>query len=100
LEHARIWIFGNDGEEEVFLASADWMSRNLLRRIEVATPIYDAAHRRTLRDIFLLQWRDNRKARVLDADQRNDYRPQRTKGPAHRAQEALYQYLAQGSSEK
>jgi polyphosphate kinase len=41
LEHSRIWLFDNDGAEDVYLASADWMGRNLFRRIEVAFPVLD-----------------------------------------------------------
>jgi polyphosphate kinase len=96
LEHARVWIFGNGGEEEVFLASADWMNRNLFHRIEVACPVYDPELRLQLRQLFLLQWQDNTKARVLDADQHNDYRPRLASDPLYRSQADIYRFLAEG----
>ena len=68
LEHSRAYYFLNGGEEEVYIGSADWMPRNLDRRIEAVTPIEDPAHRQTLRDILLLMWQDNRQAWDLEAD--------------------------------
>ena len=62
LEHSRAFYFRNGGEEEVYIASADWMPRNLDRRIEVAGPVLDPAHRNTVRDIMELMWTDNRQA--------------------------------------
>jgi polyphosphate kinase len=68
LEHSRAFYFLNGGEEEVFISSADWMPRNLDRRIEVAVPIKDLHHRIVIRDILELLWRDNRQAWDLHAD--------------------------------
>ncbi|HYC31023.1 MAG TPA: polyphosphate kinase 1 [Gemmatimonadales bacterium] len=68
LEHSRAYYFLNGGEEEVYIGSADWMPRNLDRRIEAVAPIEDSAHRQALRDILLLMWQDNRQAWELDAD--------------------------------
>jgi polyphosphate kinase len=68
LEHSRAFYFLNGGEEEVFISSADWMPRNLDRRIEVAVPIQDLHHRIVIRDILELLWRDNRQAWDLHAD--------------------------------
>jgi polyphosphate kinase len=68
LEHSRAYYFLNGGEEEVYIGSADWMPRNLERRIEAVTPVEDPAHRQTLRDILLLMWRDNRQAWELMPD--------------------------------
>lgn len=65
LEHGRVFIFHNAGSEEIYLASADLMTRNLDRRIEVATPIYDPAIRRELRNVIDIQLADNVKARPL-----------------------------------
>jgi polyphosphate kinase len=62
LEHSRAYYFLNGGQEEVYIASADWMPRNLDRRIEVAGPILDPVHRNTVRDIMELMWSDNRQA--------------------------------------
>ena len=63
LEHARVYVFGNGGEEKVYVASADWMSRNLSRRVEVAFPILDDQLRAQLRHLLDLQRQDNVKSR-------------------------------------
>ena len=68
LEHARVYIFENAGRREYFLASADWMSRNLDRRVEVAFPIYDPALQQQVQEIIDTQLNDNVKARLLLAD--------------------------------
>jgi polyphosphate kinase len=68
LEHSRAYYFLNGGEEEVYIGSADWMPRNLDRRIEAVAPIEDPAHRQALRDILLLMWQDNRQAWELQAE--------------------------------
>jgi polyphosphate kinase len=62
LEHSRAFYFRNGGEEEVYIGSADWMPRNLDRRIEAVTPIVDPQQRRQLRDILLMMLADNRQA--------------------------------------
>jgi polyphosphate kinase len=63
LEHARVYVFGNGGDERVYLASSDWMVRNLDRRVEVAFPILDPALRAELRQLLDLQRADNTKSR-------------------------------------
>ena len=69
LEHSRIFYFANGGEEEVYIGSADWMTRNLDRRVEVVTPILDANLKRYLKDVVLGAYlKDNVKARILTAD--------------------------------
>jgi polyphosphate kinase len=73
LEHARFYGFANGGEPLLYLASADWMRRNLSRRVEVGFPIYEARLRAELFELFDLQIRDNRKARIIDREMRNDY---------------------------
>jgi polyphosphate kinase len=92
LEHARVYIFGNGGEECLFLASADWMTRNLDRRVEVVFPVYDEKIREEIRHIINLQLEDNTKARVINAEQNNPYHYQG--GTPVRAQLATYQWLA------
>ena len=62
LEHARIYVFHNAGEELVYVASADWMKRNLSRRIEVAFPVYDKKIKTQLLKQLEIQWNDNTKA--------------------------------------
>jgi polyphosphate kinase len=92
LEHSRIFIFGNDGDERYFISSADWMPRNLNRRIEVAAPIFDKDIQRELREMISIQLKDNTKARILDSDLRNLYDHS---DPLHkyRAQEDYYNYI-------
>ncbi len=68
LEHSRAFYFLNGGDEEVYIGSADWMPRNLDRRIEAVTPIDNPADRQALRDLLLLMWEDNRQAWELRPD--------------------------------
>jgi polyphosphate kinase len=69
LEHSRIFYFANGGDEEVFIGSADWMTRNLDRRVEVVTPVLDPQARNYLKETVLGAYlRDNVKARVLNSD--------------------------------
>jgi polyphosphate kinase len=69
LEHSRIYYFANGGDEDVYIGSADWMSRNLDRRVEVVTPVLDSQLKRHLKDVVLAAYlRDNVKARVLKTD--------------------------------
>ena len=94
LEHARLFIFCNDGEERIYIGSADWMSRNLDRRVEVCTPILDRQIQRLLRRVFDIQWSDNVKARDL-ADQTGNSYVKALPGEAPlRSQTALYDYYA------
>jgi polyphosphate kinase len=69
LEHSRVMYFANDGNEEIYIGSADWMHRNLSRRVEVVAPIDDARMRAYLKDEVLQAYlRDNVNARLLHAD--------------------------------
>ena len=68
LEHSRIYIFGEGAESKVFISSADWMTRNTLRRVEVATPILDEACKARLETIYDVIWRDNIQAREQQPD--------------------------------
>jgi polyphosphate kinase len=92
LEHARIFLFHNDGEELIYLSSADWMVRNLSYRIETAFPVFDPELARQIKDFLQIQLNDNVKARVIDAAQTNAYRKG---GPdiAIRSQIETYFYL-------
>jgi polyphosphate kinase len=74
LEHSRVYIFHNNGNEKIFLSSADWMKRNLNRRIEVAFPIYDAKIKKQIKDLMEIQIHDNTKARIIDMGQMNIYK--------------------------
>lgn len=73
LEHARLVIFHNNGDEKVYIMSADWMTRNLDRRVEVGIPIMDKKIKQTLKDFFDIQWSDNVKARDLTIFGSNQY---------------------------
>ncbi|MGQ7867883.1 polyphosphate kinase 1 [Sunxiuqinia sp. sy24] len=94
LEHSRIFLFGNGGDEQLFISSADWMPRNLNRRIEVACPIYDPDLKAELREMLKIQLRDNTKSRILDNGLSNTYNRQDMEG-RFRAQEDYYQYIKQ-----
>lgn len=92
LEHSRIWYFYNDGEEDLFLTSADWMRRNLNRRIETAFPILNAEIKQCIIDILKIQLQDNVKACLIDEHLYNNFK--RDDNPVKvRAQLAIYEYL-------
>ena len=91
LEHARIFKFHNDGQEEVFLGSADWMNRNLHHRIEVNFPIYDENALEEINQLLSLQLADNTKARLLD-DQLHHHFIEKPGKPV-RSQVAFHNYL-------
>lgn len=94
LEHARVMVFHNDGNDEVYLASADWMSRNLNRRIEVGFPIYDPMIKKEVMDILNLQLTDNTKARILDSEHNNLVKTSDNKNKKKiRAQVDTFRYL-------
>jgi polyphosphate kinase len=94
LEHARVWYFCNDGAGEVYLSSADWMNRNLNRRIETAFPILAPDLRQEITDILHIQLRDNAKACFIDEHIHNIFkRDAAADQPPVRAQHAIYEYL-------
>lgn len=93
LEHARVFIFHNNGQEEVFMGSADWMNRNLHRRIEVCFPIYNPALSGQLKEIIRLQLADNTNAVMLDAQLRNVPLTPEKGAAAVNAQMGIYQYI-------
>jgi polyphosphate kinase len=95
LEHARVFYFRNGGHEEVYLSSADWMGRNLDRRLEMLFPVQDAALRRRLVGILETFFQDNVKARRLRPD--GTYEPVPRDGPAVRAQEQFYREAVQAA---
>ncbi len=68
LEHSRIFWFRNGGEDAVFISSADWMTRNMDRRIEIAFPVYDSKVKKRMREILKTYLADTVKARVLEPD--------------------------------
>ncbi|MGN7723661.1 polyphosphate kinase 1 [Chitinophaga sp. 22620] len=95
LEHARVFIFHNNGEEEVYMGSADWMNRNLHRRIEVCFPIYDPVYRQQVKDIIDIQLADNTNAVILDAQIRNIPIERKEGETAVNAQRGIYAYVHQ-----
>lgn len=74
LEHPRMFIFGNNGDPKIYISSADWMTRNIDKRVEVSCPIYDEDIKKELLDTFSIGWSDNVKARVFSEKQDNAYR--------------------------
>jgi polyphosphate kinase len=74
LEHSRIFIFHHGGTEQFYISSADWMTRNLSSRVEMATPVYDPHVQNLLRDFVELQWSDTVKSRIINDKQDNQYR--------------------------
>jgi polyphosphate kinase len=91
LEHSRIYIFHNDGDPEVFISSADFMTRNLDSRVEVTCPIYDKDIKNELLDCFEISWKANIKARVHNNALENKYRKVNGEKP-FRAQLEMYNY--------
>ena len=92
LEHARVMIFHNQGEEKVFISSADWMVRNLDHRVEAAIPILEPELAKELKEIIQIQLKDNVKARILDPQLANDYVSSKGKRPI-RSQVEIYKFL-------
>jgi polyphosphate kinase len=66
LEHTRVFVFKNNGNEKIYLASADWMTRNLSNRIECGFPIYSEKNKKIILDILQIQLSDNCKARIIN----------------------------------
>jgi polyphosphate kinase len=92
LEHSRVFIFHNGGDEKIYLGSADWMKRNLSRRVEVVFPIYNEKLKSELKEIIELQMQDNLKARIIDEEQTNTYKSIGKKAGIYRAQYDTYEY--------
>ncbi len=92
LEHTRIFYFYNNGDDRIYLASADWMRRNLSFRIETAFPVYDPKHRKEIKDYLRLQLHDNVKSRIIDGKANDEYKRDGS-DLAVRAQLETYYYL-------
>jgi polyphosphate kinase len=93
LEHARVFIFGEEEQKQVFISSADWMVRNLDHRVEVACPIIDKEIQTELSHIMNIQLKENEKARILDAVLSNQYVVPQEGEPWLRSQVAIHDYL-------
>ncbi len=93
LEHARIFIFHNGGNEKIYISSADWMTRNLDHRSEVAVPVYDEQLKKIIKDLVQIQLSGNQKVRIIDRHQTNQYKQPQPGEPIIRVQEKTYEYL-------
>ncbi|CAM4174093.1 polyphosphate kinase 1 [Flavobacterium weaverense] len=91
LEHSRVYIFGNAGQTEVYISSADFMTRNIDGRVEVTCPIYDQGIKNELIDNFDIGWKGNVKVRIHSYKLDNKYKP-RNHNPIFRAQFETYKY--------
>ena len=98
LEHSRIYIFGTHDRDKVYIASADFMTRNTLRRVEVAAPLYDETVKNKVRKMFATMLRDNVKAREQQPD--GSYQKQSMVGPVLNSQEYFYEeaYMEAGDA--
>ncbi len=92
LEHDRVYIFENGGDKKVFLSSADWMTRNIDYRIEVAVAILDPVLKQRILDIIAILFSDTVKARIIDKELSNRYVPRGNRRKV-RAQQAIYDYI-------
>lgn len=93
LEHARVMYFYNRGAEDMYISSADWMTRNLDYRIEAAAKITQKNLKKELKDILDIQLKDNVKGRILDKNLRNEYVEKEKDETAFRSQIETYKYL-------
>ncbi len=93
LEHSRIFVFHNNGDKRYYLSSADLMERNLDRRFEVITPVFDSDIQQEI-DAFLdIQLADNTKSRIIDENQNNSFKKRRPFSKSVRAQIEIYNFL-------
>lgn len=92
LEHSRVFVFNNNGDEKYYISSADWMVRNLDNRVEVACPVNDPKLQQELKTMLLIQLKDNTKARWVNHPIPNQYKD-KDKIPKIRSQEEIYAYL-------
>jgi polyphosphate kinase len=93
LEHARVFYFRNGGHEEIYLSSADWMRRNLDRRLELLFPVKNGRLKRRLIDILKIFFMDNSQSQILMSD--GNYIPKFKKGKKIRAQESFYNVICE-----
>lgn len=92
LEHARVHVYCNGGNELIYLTSADFMTRNIDTRVEVGFPIYDEDLKKEIREIINLQLEDNTKSREINSSNTNKYHKTRSE-LRHRAQIDIYDFL-------
>jgi len=97
LEHPRVYVFENAGDPKVYLSSADFMTRNIENRVEVAVPIYDKYLQNEILDVFEIAWNDNVKARKINGSQQNTF--VENNGTDLRSQWNIYDYYKEKSLE-
>ena len=97
LEHPRVYIFDNDGDPQMYISSADWMTRNIDNRVEVACPILDKDLQQELLDTFMISWNDNVKARLVNTKNQNVFVTNQEE--AIRSQWATYAYFKEKLSQ-
>jgi polyphosphate kinase len=93
LEHPRVYLFHNSGKPLMYLSSADWMTRNMNRRIEVAFPLYNETARELVMSTLNLQLKDNCKARVINVKQNNRYVKHKPSEELVESQAATYDFI-------
>ena len=98
LEHSRIYIFGCGEERKYYISSADFMTRNTVKRVEVAAPVYSPALKQRIQGIFDLMLSDNKKARVENSD--GTYTLVKCEGEPVNSQEMLYQEAYDRAAER
>jgi len=92
LEHTRFFIFNNNGKNETYISSADWMTRNLDNRVEVTCPILDKSIKDEINDIFNIYWSDNIKSRRINTQIPNQYKSNPKSKKGIRSQIEIYNY--------
>ena len=97
LEHSRLFYFYNDGAEDVFISSADWMPRNLNERIELLVPVEYGPHKERIKEILRLNYEDNVNGHIMDQNGEYTYLADNRTGPAVNAQETFQQLAEQAT---
>ena len=98
LEHSRLFYFYNDGAEDVFISSADWMPRNLNERIELLVPVEYGPHKERIKEILRLNYEDNVNGHIMDQNGEYTYLADNRTGPAVNAQETFQKLAEQAAS--
>ncbi|MCD7741536.1 MAG: polyphosphate kinase 1 [Ruminococcus sp.] len=98
LEHSRIYIFGASPDNEIYISSADFMTRNTLKRVEVAAPILDKSLKQRIEKIFITLMSDNTNARIMQSD--GSYKREKNSDAPYSAQEVLYDIAYQNASNR
>ena len=99
LEHSRLFYFYNDGAEDVFISSADWMPRNLNERIELLVPVEYGPHKERIKGILRLNYEDNVNGHIMDQNGEYTYLADNRTGPAVNAQETFQKLAERAASE-